>query len=60
MSEESVVPEYLSSNKVIADTFPWAEERGLDSKAVIGAIESLLVEAYVVADNRLTFFRITR
>ena len=28
----------------------------MDSKAVIGAIETLLVEAYVVADNRLAFF----
>ena len=60
MSEESVVPEYLSSNKVIADTFPWAEERGLNHQAMVGAIKLLLVEAHMFADNRLSFFRIPR
>ena len=54
MSEESAVLQYLSSNETIANTFPWAEEQGLDHEAVVGAIKSLLVEAYVVADD-LTF-----
>ena len=60
MSEESAVLEYLSSNEVIVETFPWAEERGLDHRAVVGAIKLLLVEAFKFADNRLSFFRIPR
>ena len=60
ISEESAVLENLSSNETFVDTFPWAEERGLNHQAVVGAIKLLLVEAHMFADNRLSFFRITR
>lgn len=50
---EEAILQYLSSGTdvTIADTFPWAEAQNLDHNAVVGAVKSLMVDAYVSADE---------
>ena len=52
-SSETAILTFLSTSPetVIEDTFPWAESSGLDHKAVVGAIKSLLADQYVAVEN---------
>jgi len=55
---ESAVLKFLASNEsaCIEDTHPWAESNNLDPLVVVGAINSLLSEEYVVATDITTSF----
>lgn len=56
-SEASILT-FLSSSPdaVIPDTFPWSASKNLDHAKVVGAIKSLLVDQYVVAEDLKTSF----
>jgi phenylalanyl-tRNA synthetase alpha chain len=57
-ASESAILTYLSSSAdaTIEDTFPWSESNNLDHTAVVGAIKSLLAEAYVASEDLSTSF----
>jgi hypothetical protein len=48
---ESLLLAAAAGNGVIADTWPWTLDRGLDHDAVVGAMKSLMVDGYLVASN---------
>ena len=56
-SEASILT-FLSSSPdaVIPDTHPWSASKNLDHAKVVGAIKSLLVDQYVVAEDLKTSF----
>jgi len=51
MSEEAAILKYLSTHEVIEDSHPWSESQKLDHKAVVGAVKSLQVDAYVQTED---------
>jgi phenylalanyl-tRNA synthetase alpha chain len=53
---EEAILKHLSSSEAIDDTFPWAEQAGLDHLAVVGAVKSLLADDYVAASDLQTSF----
>jgi phenylalanyl-tRNA synthetase alpha chain len=53
---EEAILKHLSSSEAIDDTFPWAEQAGLDHLAVVGAVKSLLADDYVAASDLQTTF----
>mmetsp|Transcript_14454 Transcript_14454/g.39827 ORF Transcript_14454/g.39827 Transcript_14454/m.39827 type:complete len:504 (-) Transcript_14454:1173-2684(-) len=57
-SAETAILKHLSTaaDAVIEDTFPWAASIKVDHTAVVGAIKSLLVEAYVKSEDLSTSF----
>lgn len=57
-SIEHILLTYFSKSKdaVIEDTFTWSEETKLDHTAVVGTVKSLLVEAYIAAEEVITTF----
>jgi phenylalanyl-tRNA synthetase alpha chain len=60
---ETAILKFLSASPetVIEDTYPWSETNHLDHKTVVGAIKSLLADAYVVVENLETsFFALTK
>lgn len=57
-SVEIAILTYLSTSPdvIIEDTHAWSESNGIDHKAVVGSVKSLLVEAYLTAEERSTTF----
>ena len=57
MSEcEEILLNYLFTNESIADTFHWANSKGLDHNAVVGAVKSLEGDDYVKNKELTTSF----
>jgi phenylalanyl-tRNA synthetase alpha chain len=51
----------VSDDASIKDTFYWAEEQGIDHNVVVGAVKSLLVDAYVSSEDlSSSFFVLTK
>jgi phenylalanyl-tRNA synthetase alpha chain len=60
MSEEQTILAFLDTHGLIEDTFPWSESNGFDHLKVVGAIKSLLVDEYVVAEDlSASFYTLT-
>jgi phenylalanyl-tRNA synthetase alpha chain len=55
---EEAILQHLSSapDTIIADSYPWASAQNLDHNAVVGAVKSLMADAYVSADELTTSF----
>lgn len=60
MTEETAILQYLSSHNVIENSYPWSESQRLDHEAVVGAVKSLQVDAYVVTEDlTLSYYTLT-
>jgi len=59
-SAENAILAYLSesSSACIEDSFTWSESSKFDHKSVIGGVKSLLVDAYLIAEELTTSFYI--
>lgn len=57
-SAENTILTYLSTSEstTIEDTFTFASSQGIDHNAVVGGVKSLLVDAYLVANEVTTSF----